>query len=300
MTDASTPLSRDDTRDRAIRLYDAYTHEHRDRRTLLRQMTALVGSATAAEALILGIAASPAAAAVIDPADPRLYTARDTNTLAGKPLTTYAAWPKDVKAIRGLVLVIHENRGLTPHIQDVTRRLALEGFIALAPDLLSAQGGTPTDEDKARALIASADYDLLLAQTVALIDTAIRRHGDKVRVGAVGFCWGGAFVDRLAIAAGTRLAAGVSYYGPAPAPSEAVKVKAALLLHYAGKDARVNATGLPWAEALKQAGVPVEAFTYPNVDHAFNNDTSAERYDAAAAALAWGRTTAFLHRHLDR
>jgi carboxymethylenebutenolidase len=198
------------------------------------------------------------------------------------------------------VLVIHENRGLTPHIEDVARRVALAGFHAIAPDLLAPQGGTPADEDRARTLIGTLDYDLALAQARAMMAHVAADKAGTGRVGAVGFCWGGAFVNRLAVAAGPALAAGVAYYGPAPNPSEAVKVQAPLMLHYAGKDARVNATGEPWVAALKAAGRSVEAFTYPGVDHAFNNDSSAERYNAAAATLAWGRTIAFLHRHLDR
>lgn len=283
-------------RDRAVQLYDAFTHEHRDRRTLLREMTALAGSAVAAEALIAGIAAAPAAAAIVDPADQRLDAAMRTGTEAGAPARAYFAAPKD-KARRGAVLVIHENRGLTPHIQDVARRIALAGFLAIAPDLLAPQGGTPVDEDKARDLIGTTNYDLALAQARAFADKSRHLPRSSGKVGIVGFCWGGAFVNRMALAGGVD--AGVAYYGPAPAPAEAAKVRTPLMLHYAGKDSRVAQTGEPWIAALKAADKPVEAFTYPGVDHAFNNDTSAARYDKAAADLAWGRTIAFLHRHLD-
>lgn len=286
--------------DQAVRIYDAFTHEHHDRRTLLGQMTALAGSAAAAEALILGIAASPAAAAIVDPHDTRLRIDRREGMEAGARSAAYIATPKSMRKRLGSVLVIHENRGLTPHIEDVTRRLALAGFHAIAPDLLAPQGGTPADEDQARTLIGSLDYDLALAQARAMMAHAAADASGTGRVGAVGFCWGGAFVNRLAVAAGAALAAGVAYYGPAPAPAEAAKVQAPLMLHYAGKDARVNATGEPWVAALRAAGKPVEAYTYPGVDHAFNNDGSAERYNAAAAKQAWDRTTAFLHRHLDR
>lgn len=287
-------------RDRAVRIYDAFTHEHHDRRTLLRQMTALAGSVAAAEALILGISASPAAAVVTDPHDTRLRIDRREGMEAGARSAAYLASPRGVKKRIGTVLVIHENRGLTPHIEDVTRRVALAGFYAVAPDLLAPQGGTPADEDRARALIGTLDYDLALAQARAMMAHAAADKTGTGRVGVVGFCWGGAFVNRLAVAAGPTLAAGVAYYGPAPNPGEAAKVQAPLMLHYAGKDARVNATGEPWVAALKAAGRPVEAFTYPGVDHAFNNDSSAERYNAAAATQAWSRTIAFLHRHLDR
>lgn len=286
-------------RDRAIQLYDAFTHEHRDRRMLLRQMTLLAGSAAAAEALILGIAASPAAAALIDPADARLKTSTHEGTEAGSAARAYVVRPAKSAARLGTVFVIHENRGLTAHIQDVARRIALAGFVAIAPDLLAPQGGTPTDEDKARTLIGSADYDLALAQVQAMMDTARAARTGSGKAGVVGFCWGGAFVNRLALAAGPALAAGVSYYGPAPASAEAARVRSPLMLHYAGKDARVAQTGEPWAAALAAAGKPVQAFTYPGVDHAFNNDTSPQRYNKAAADLAWGRTIGFLHQHLD-
>lgn len=289
-----------DLRDRAVEIYDAFTHEHHDRRTLLRQMTLLAGSATAAEALILSIAASPAAAAQVNPKDPRLVTDRSVGTEGGAPSIAYFAAPRQPKAKLGYVLVIHENRGLTPHIQDVARRLALAGFRVIAPDFLAPQGGTPADEDRARAMIGTLDYDLALKQARAFIARAATQRTGTGKVGAVGFCWGGAFVNRLAVAAGPALAAGVAYYGPAPDPAEAARVSAPLMLHYAGKDARVNATGEPWVAALKAAGKSVEPFTYPGVDHAFNNDTSAQRYDAGAAALAWDRTTRFLHARLDR
>ncbi len=287
-------------RDRAIQIYDAFTHEHRDRRTLLRQMTALAGSLAAAEAMILGIAASPAAAAISDPADPKLIIRKGDYAIGeGKNLTGYFAAPRNAGRKLGAVMVIHENRGLQPHIEDVARRVALAGFFAVAPDFLSPQGGTPTDEDRARGMIGKVDYPLTIQAGVATVERLAQlRHGTG-KVGVVGFCWGGGLVDQVAVEAGSALAAAVSYYGPAPDPSQATQVSAAMLLHYAGKDTRVAATGVPWTEALKKAGKTVEAFTYPGVDHAFNNDTSAERYDKPAADLAWGRTTAFFHKYLD-
>lgn len=285
-----------DLRARAIALYDAFTHEHRDRRAFMAEMVALAGSTAAAEALIAGIAASPAAAQQIAPDDARLDTAKRSGTEAGQPATAYFAAPKGAKSRLPLVLVIHENRGLNAHIEDVTRRVALAGFRAIAPDFLAPQGGTPADEDRARALIGSIDYDLALAQAKAFLAKARREGG--ARTAAIGFCWGGAFVNRLAVA-DAELNAGVSYYGPAPDPAEAGKVRAALLLQLAGKDARVNATALPWGDALRKAGRRATTHVYPDVDHAFNNDTSAMRYDAAAARLAWDRTIAFLRQELD-
>lgn len=285
-----------DLRARAIALYDAFTHEHRDRRAFMAEMVALAGSAAAAEALIAGIAASPAAAQQIAADDARLDTAKTSGTEAGKPATAYFAAPKGGRALP-LVLVIHENRGLTPHIEDIARRIALAGFRAIAPDLLAPQGGTPADEDKARTMIGTIDYDLALAQAKAFLAKA-RGERKGLRTGVVGFCWGGAFVNRLAVA-DPLLTAGVSYYGPAPDPAEAPKVRAALMLQLAEKDARVNATALPWGEALRKAGKAATTHVYPGVDHAFNNDTSAMRYNAAAAKLSWDRTITFLHHELD-
>lgn len=287
-------------RDAAVRLYDDFTHEHRNRRTLLRQMTALAGSAAAAEALIVGIGASPAAAALTDPADKRLIAGRRGYTLAnGTRMTGYVAAPRAPRRKLGAVMVIHENRGLQPHIEDVARRVALAGFYALAPDFLSSAGGTPADEDKARELIGRLDYPATVAAAVATVARLRRRANGTGRVGTIGFCWGGALVDRVALAAGPALAAGVSYYGPAPDPAEAATLQVPLLLHYAGKDTRVAQTAEPWVAALRAAHKPFEAFTYPGVDHAFNNDTSAERYNKEAADLAWQRTVTFLHQHLD-
>ena len=292
----------DELRDRAIRIYDAFTHDHRDRRTLLREMTLLAGSAVAAEALIAGIAASPAAAQTASQDDPRLGLNGKLN-LGG--FDGYFAAPAAYTGRMG-VMVIHENRGLNEHIKDVTRHMALAGFVAFAPDFLQPMGGTPADEDQAREMMSKLDLAETVVRGAKMLSTF--RSADIVtyanyrakirRVGAVGFCWGGAMVNRLAVASGDMLDAGVAYYGPAPSPVEASRVKAPLLLHYAGKDERVNASGGPWIEALKAAGKDVEAFTYPGVDHAFNNSTSAARYNAAAAGLAWDRSVKFLKKHL--
>jgi carboxymethylenebutenolidase len=283
-----------DIRQLAIDLYDRFTHEGLDRRVFMARMVAIAGSAAAAEALIGAIAASPAAAAVVPEGDARLRTGRVV--VAGYP--AYGATPRKSAAKLPAVLVIHENRGLNAHIRDVARRIALAGYFAVAPDFLAPAGGTPADEDKARDMIGKLNLAAANDGALRMLDRLKRRGNGNGKVGTVGFCWGGAFVDRLAVSAGNRLDAGVAYYGPAPSPAEAVKVQAPLLLHYAGLDTRVNATGEPWVEALKKAGKTVEAYTYPRVNHAFNNDTSAERYNKAAADLAWSRTLAFFKRTL--
>lgn len=280
-------------RQQAIDLYDRFTHEGMDRRAFVTRMAILAGGIAAAEALIGSIAASPAAAAIVPANDKRLTTR--TQKL-GNGYTAYVAEPR-TRSMKATVVVIHENRGLNDHIRDVTRRMALAGYRAIAPDLLSPLGGTPADEDAARDSIGKLDLGKSVSDGVAILsELAKSSRGGKV--GAVGFCWGGGYVDRLAVAAGGKLAAGVAYYGPAPDPSEAAKVQAPMLLHLAGLDKRVGATAWPFATALGEAGKAVEVFEYPGANHAFNNDTSAERYDKAAAALAWSRTLEFFKRYL--
>jgi len=277
----------------AIELYDRFTHDGLDRRIFMTRMVALAGSAAAAEALIGAIAASPAAAAVVPADDPRL-TARTQDLVGG--YKAYLAEPR-TRSLKATVLVIHENRGLNDHIRDVARRLAVAGFRAVAPDFLSPTGGTPANEDAAREAIGKLDLGKSVSDAVAMLDE-LAKSSRGGKVGAVGFCWGGGFVNRLAVAAGGKLAAGVSYYGPAPDPAEAAKVQAPLLIHDAGLDDRVNRTSFPWVEALRAAKKPVKFYLYEGVNHAFNNDTSAERYNKAAADLAWERTLAFFKQYL--
>ena len=283
-----------DAHQRAIDLYDRFTHEGMERRTFMAEMVRLAGSVAAAELLIAGIAASPAAAAQVPEDDPRLTTR--TQMLAGG-YTAYVAEPR-TRSLKTTVLVIHENRGLNEHIRDVARRVALAGYRAAAPDMLSPGGGTPANEDSARDMIGKLDMAKSIADAVGIVDE-LAKSSRGGKVGAVGFCWGGGFVNRLAVAAGGKLAAAVPYYGPAPDPSEAPKVQAAMEFHNAGLDDRVNATSFPWITALRNAGKTVKFFLYDGVNHAFNNDTSAERYDKAAADLAWKRTLAFFKQHLE-
>jgi carboxymethylenebutenolidase len=277
----------------AIELYDRFTHEGLDRRVFMSRMVALAGSAAAAEALIGAIAASPAAAAIL-PADDARLTTRTQDLIGG--YKAYVAEPR-TRSLKATVLVIHENRGLNDHIRDVARRLGVAGYRAVAVDFLSPSGGTPANEDAAREAIGKLSLDKSVSDAVAMLDElAQSSRGGKV--GAVGFCWGGGFVNRLAVAASDKLDAGVSFYGPAPAPSEAKKVQAPLAIQLAGLDDRVNGTGFPWVTALREAGKTVKFYLYDGVNHAFHNDTSAERYDRAAAALAWERTLGFFASHL--
>ncbi len=281
------------TRQQAIDLYDRFTHEGMERRSFMAQMVKLAGSIAAAELMIASIAPSPAAAAIIAENDSRIFTRTQTLNAGYK---AYVAEPR-TRSLKATVMVIHENRGLNEHIRDVARRIAIAGYRAVAPDLLSLVGGTPANEDAARNAIEKLDLAKSVDAAVSMIEE-LKPSSRGSKIGAVGFCWGGGFVNRLAVAAGTRLDAATVYYGPAPDPSEAVRVQAAMEIHDAGLDNRVNATSFAWVEALRAAGKKVKFFLYENVNHAFNNDTSAERYNKEAADLAWKRTLSFLRQQL--
>jgi len=280
-------------RQQAVYLYDRFTHDGMERRAFMAEMAKLAGSFAAAELLISAIAASPAAAAIVAENDPRIFTR--TDKLVGG-YSAYVAEPK-TRSLKATVIVIHENRGLNDHIRDVTRRIAVEGFRAVAPDMLSPSGGTPSNEDVARSAIEKLDVGKSVDDAVDFM-SELKKSSRGGKIGVVGFCWGGAFVNRLAVAAGNKLTAAVPYYGPAPDPSAAPKVQAAMLIHDAGLDERVNRTSFPWVEALRANKKKVTFQLYDGVNHAFNNDTSAERYNKEAAELAWKRTIAFFHKHL--
>ena len=288
-----------DLRQRAIALYDRFTHEHRDRRAFMRELGLLAGGAAAAQVLLESIAPGTARAAIVSPSDPRVKSQEISWPGAnGHTLTGYTARLSGAIVRRPAVMIVHENRGLNDHIRDIARRLALAGYLAVAPDFLSPFGGTPANEDAARDKIEKLELAATVADGVATVGWLRRVAQSTGQVGTIGFCWGGGLVNRIAAAAGPGLLASVSYYGPAPDPAFAARVKSAMLLHYAGLDDRVNATGKPWIEALQAAHVDTEAYIYANVNHAFNNDTSPARYDKASATLAWARTIVFLGKHL--
>lgn len=280
-----------------IQLYDAYTHEHLDRRRLIERLAQVAGGTAAAASIIRLIEADPAKAAIIPADDPRLVGERVAFAGASGEMRGYLVRPKAGPERLPGVVIVHENRGLNPHIEDVTRRAALEGFLALAPDFLSPRGGTPEDADRARELISTLDPAQTVADGVAALRWLARHEACTGKVGAIGFCWGGGVVGLLAAHA-PELAAGIVFYGRQP-PSELVpQIQAPLLLHYAGLDERINA-GIPaFRAALDAAGKTYELHMYEGVNHAFHNDTSQARYDRAAAELAWSRTVAFLNRWL--
>jgi carboxymethylenebutenolidase len=197
------------------------------------------------------------------------------------------------------VIVIHENRGLNAHIKDVARRMAVDGFLAFAPDYLAAMGGTPEDADKARDMIGELKPEDAVATSRGAL-AALKKHPrGNGKVGAVGFCWGGGQVNALAVA-DPELAAGVAYYGRQSPAAEVPKIAAPLLLHYAGNDERINAGIAEYEKALKDAGKPYELHMYDGAEHAFNNDANAARYNKQAADLAWERTIAFLKKHVEQ
>jgi carboxymethylenebutenolidase len=280
---------------RIIDLYDDFTHGDMSRRSFLDRLAALAGSTAAAAALLPVLQNNYAHAQTVPENDGRITT--ETVEIPGmQGLTGYLAKPKTGDDLPA-VIVIHENRGLNPHIKDVTRRMATEGFVALGLDYLSPMGGTPADEDKAREMIGQLKQPDVIASGKAAVAFLAKRPEANGRVGAIGFCWGGGAVNNLAVN-DPDLDAGVAYYGGQPKAEDVARIRAPIMLHYAGLDDRINA-GIPAYEAaLKQAGKTYEIHMYEGANHAFNNDTNAARYDKAAADLAWERTVSFLKKTL--
>lgn len=281
---------------RIINLFDEYTHKPLKREEFMARLTRLTGSTAAALAVLPMLEVNYAKAETIQQQDDRLLTERIAYPGDGSEMKAYLAKPKEAGKYPA-VIVIHENRGLNPHIEDVARRMALGGYLAVAPDALSPQGGTPTDADKAREMFQAIDAAKNLNNFIKAIDYARSRPECSGKVGAVGFCWGGRMTNQLAVSA-PSLNAAVAYYGSQPAADAVPQIKAAVQLHYAGLDERINA-GIPaYEEALKKNGITYELYMYEGAQHAFNNDTAPTRYNEAAAKLAWERTLAFFQKHL--
>lgn len=271
---------------RIINLYDEYTHSGISRKDFLKKLAILTGGTAMALTVLPLLENNYAAAAATD--DENLDLENITYPGVEGDMKAFQAKPKGKKHL-GAVLVIHENRGLNPHTIAVTKRVAAAGFLALGVDALSPFGGTPADEDKARELIGQLDADKNLQNYLKGLDY-LRKHKDgNGKAGCVGFCWGGGMANKLAVNDPELLAA-VAYYGAAAKTEDVGKIKANVLLHYAGLDERINA-GIPAYEAaLKFHHIPYQLFIYEGVNHAFNNDTSPTRYNEVAAKLAWGRT----------
>ena len=279
-------------------LFDAYVHGGIDRRGFLERAQKFAVGGVTAGMLLASLSPNFAAAQVVPKDDPRIKTQmldypspNGSGTMKG-----YLAVPANAAGKLPGVLVIHENRGLNPHIEDIARRLALDNFVAFAPDALTPLGGYPGDEDKARDAFAKLDQAKTREDFVTAAQVLQTRPECTGKVGAVGFCYGGGIVHTLS----TRLpdlAAGVPFYGNHPPTSDAVKVKAPLQIHFAGIDERINSAWPAYEAALKAAGARYAAHQYPGTQHGFNNDTT-PRFDAAAAKLAWDRTLGFFNQHL--
>jgi carboxymethylenebutenolidase len=281
---------------RIINLYDRFTHGGMTRREFLDRLGELAGGTAAAAAVLPLLQSNYAQAAMVAGDDPRLLTERVAYDSPKGRINGYLARPRS-GGRRPAVIVIHENRGLHPHLEDVARRLAIAGYLAYAVDLLSLVGGTPPSEDRARELHAKMNQDDAVIALVAAV-AFLEAHPESTgKVGAVGFCFGGSMINRLAVAS-PELDAAVAYYGRQAPADQVPSIRAALLLHYAENDAGVNAGIAGYEAALRAAGKRFQIHTYPGTQHAFNNDTSAARYDKAAADLAWGRTLAFFREQL--
>ena len=279
-----------------INLYDSFTHGGMTRRAFLDRLTELAGSAAAGAALLPLLQNDYAQAAIIADNDARLVAERVSYESPKGKINGYLTRAK-AKGKRPVVLVIHENRGLNPHLEDVARRFAVEGYLAYAVDLLSLVGGTPANEDAARELHPKMNQDDAVAALVAAV-TFLKAHPESTgKVGAVGFCFGGLMVNRLAVSSG-ELDAGVAYYGRQVPAADVPKIKAALMLHYAENDEGVNAGIAAYEAALKANNIRHTIHVYPGTQHAFNNDLGAARYNKPAADLAWSRTVAFFKEHL--
>jgi len=278
-------------------LYDDYKQGRTNRRDFLRKLATVVGGSTAAMALLPVLEDTDRNNSFSGQADEDLKTDFIKYTGETGEVKGFLAWPKTGKKFPA-VLIIHENRGLQPHIQDVTRRMAKEGFLALAPDALSPLGGTPEKElDKAVAMIGQLDKDKTVKNFVAAVKYLKTQPLSTGKVGCTGFCWGGGMTNQMAVNC-PDLNAAVPYYGMQPTEEQVASIKAPIMAHYAGDDARIN-QGIPAFEAaLKKYKIEYQIFMYEGVQHAFNNDSNAERYNEKAAKLAWSRTIAFFKEKL--
>jgi carboxymethylenebutenolidase len=274
-----------------INLFDEYTHVPLSRDEFLRRLTKITGSLAAALTVLPMLEVNYAHAQTVPPQDDRIITERITYPGDDCTMKGYVAKPKE-NGKYGAVVVIHENRGLNPHIEDITRRVALAGYLALAPDALSPVGGTPANEEEARDKISKLDAQKNLNNYIKAFDYLKSREDCNFKTGCVGFCWGGAMANQLAVHV-PELKAAVAFYGRQPDAADVPKIKAAVQLHYGALDERINA-GIPaYEEALKKAGTKYEVYIYEGANHAFNNDTAPTRYNATAAKLAWERTLKF-------
>ena len=279
-----------------INLFDEYTHKPLTREVFIQRLIKLTGSTAAAMSVLPLLEVNYAHAETLSPQDDRLHTERVTYDGDGTDMKAYLARPKGNNKL-GAVVVIHENRGLNPHIEDVTRRMALEGFIALAPDALSPLGGTPEDPDKARDMFQQLDAQKTVRNFAKAFEYLDSRKDCNGKFGCIGFCWGGAMANNLAVNVPDLLVA-IPFYGRQPELEQVPRINATLQLHYAEMDERINAGIAAYEEALKKAGKDYEIFRYQGAQHAFHNDTAPTRYNEEAARLAWKRAVDLLKKKL--
>lgn len=277
-----------------INLYDEYTHKPLSRTEFLKRLALLAGSTAAALSLLPLLEVNYAHAAITSQED--LFTERISYAGVNGDMQAYVARPKEEKPY-ATVVVIHENRGLNSHIEDVTRRAAKAGYLAIAPNALSSLGGTPANEDEARSKFQQLKAEDNLQNFIKVFEYLPTRKDCNGKFGCVGFCWGGAMSNNLAVNV-PSLKAAVAFYGRQPAEADVAKIKAAVQLHYGGLDEGVN-KGIPaYEEALKKNNISYELYIYEGVQHAFHNDTAPTRYNEAAAKLAWQRTIEFFGKEL--
>jgi len=279
-----------------VDLFHKYVQGLLDRREFLKRLSILVGGVAAAQALLPLLENNHARAEIIPKNDPRLQTNNVKYPGATGDIRAYFARPKGDEKLPGVVIA-HENRGLNPHFEDVTRRMALEGFLAMTPDALSPLGGTPEDPDKVPELMRKLDGPSTIQNYVAAVKYLETHPASTGKVGVVGFCWGGAMANQVAVNSPDVLAA-VPFYGGQPASEDVPKIKASLQLHYAGLDERINKGIADYEAALKKVSVNYTIYMYEGAQHAFLNDTTPERYNKEAAQLAWQRTISFLKEKL--
>lgn len=280
---------------RIINLYDEYTHKPLSRQEFLRRLSLLAGGTAAALSLLPMLEVNYAHAAVTG--DDDLFTERISYPGVNGEMQAYVARPRAEKKYPA-VIVIHENRGLNAHIEDVTRRAAHAGYLAIAPNALAPLGGTPANEDEARTKFQQLKQEDSNQNFIRIFDQLPNRKDYNGNAGCVGFCWGGAMSNTLAVNVAS-LKAAVAFYGRQPAVQDVPKIKAAIQLHYAGLDTRINEGIASYEEALKKNNISYELYMYEGVNHAFHNDTAPTRYNEAAAKLAWERTIAFFGKHLQ-
>jgi carboxymethylenebutenolidase len=279
---------------RFINLYDEYTHKPLSRQEFLRRLALLAGGTAAAMSLLPMLEVNYAHAAVTKEDD--LFTERITYAGVQGEMAAYVARPKEDKKYPA-VIVIHENRGLNAHIEDVARRAAKAGYLAVAPNALAPIGGTPANEDEARTKFQQLKQEDSNQNFIRVFDYLNTRKDYTGNAGCVGFCWGGAMSNRLAVNVPT-LKAAVAFYGQQPKAEDVPNIKAAVQLHYGELDERVNAGMAAYEEALKKNNIVYEQYVYKGAQHAFHNDTAPTRYNEEAAKLAWGRTIEFFGKHL--